>query len=180
MFSPGDTTWTMDNNLLNMGYHNLQLNIKLPDNSDVNVIISPPYQANAVFGMYICTFWLLWYYMYIGIQLLETLKPNITLQDYTPYKVAVNGDAVVLMCLAHGRSTITYQWEHHINESERWTAVSAVMMNGSLILSIVTEDIEGIYRCVACDCYSCSYSINTTITVIGKEINFINVATLCV
>ena len=101
--------------------------------------------------------------------LLETLKPNITLPDYTPFQVAFIGDTVVLMCLAYGRSTITYHWEHHINESDRWTAVSAEMMNGSLILSNVTEDSEGIYQCVACDCYSCSYSINTTITVIGKE-----------
>ena len=53
MFPAGDTIWTMDNNkLLSMGYDNLQLSIKLPKNLDINVIISPPYQASAVIGMY--------------------------------------------------------------------------------------------------------------------------------
>jgi len=52
VFPAGDTIWTMDNNkLLSMGYDNLQLGIKLPKNPDINVIISPPYQANAVIGM---------------------------------------------------------------------------------------------------------------------------------
>ena len=53
VFPVGNTVWTMDNNkLLSMGHDNLQLSIKLPENSDVNVIISPPYQANVVIGMY--------------------------------------------------------------------------------------------------------------------------------
>ena len=52
MFPAGNTTWTMDNNrLLSMGYDSIQLSIKLPKNSDANVIISSPYQANAVIGM---------------------------------------------------------------------------------------------------------------------------------
>ena len=52
MFPVGETVWTMDDNmLLSMGYDNLQLSIKLPKNSDVNVIITYPYQANAVVGM---------------------------------------------------------------------------------------------------------------------------------
>ena len=54
IFPVGNTSWTMDNhNLLSMGHDNLQLSIKLPENSDVNVIISLPYQANAVIGMYV-------------------------------------------------------------------------------------------------------------------------------
>ena len=86
--------------------------------------------------------------------------------------MAAIGQAVTLMCLAHGRSKISYHWEYHNNESDTWMTVSAAMDNGSLILSSVTEDSEGIYRCVACDCYSCTYSINTTtITVIGKEVD---------
>ena len=102
---------------------------------------------------------------------LDTLKPVINLPDYIPHKVAANGDAVMLMCLAHGRSKIRYHWEHRINDSDNWTAISVDMDSGLLILSSVTEDDEGMYRCVACDCYSCSYSLNTTtITVIGKEI----------
>lgn len=43
-----------NNNLSNMGHGNLQLSIKLPKNSDVNVIISPPYQADVVIGMCAC------------------------------------------------------------------------------------------------------------------------------
>ena len=99
------------------------------------------------------------------------MKPIINLPDYTPLEVAFNGDAVMLMCFAHGRSKISYQWERRINNPDNWTAITVEMDSGLLILSSVTKNDEGIYRCVACDCYSCSYSMNTTtITVIGKEI----------
>ena len=108
--------------------------------------------------------------MYV-CNLLETLKPIITLTDYKPFKVAGNGDAVMLMCLAYGRSTISYHWEHRVNDSDNWELISVEADSGLLILSSVTEDNEGIYRCVACDCYSCSSSINTTtVFVTGKEI----------
>jgi len=101
--------------------------------------------------------------------ILETLKPIISLPDYLPFKVLVMGDAIMLMCLAHGRSTISYHWQHHINASNSWIAVSPEMDSGLLVISSITKDNEGIYRCVACDCYSCSYSINTTtIVVFGK------------
>ena len=100
----------------------------------------------------------------------ETLKPNISLPDYTQYKLAAFGETVMLMCLAHGRSTISYHWDYRINESDTWVTVSADMDNGLLILSSVTDDNEGIYQCIACDCYSCTYSRNTTtIVVTGKE-----------
>ena len=100
------------------------------------------------------------------------MKPTVSLSDHTQYKLATIGEAVTLMCLAHGRSTISYHWEYRNNESDTWITVSAPKDNGLLILSSVTEDSEGIYRCVACDCYSCTYSINTTtITVIGKEVD---------
>ena len=53
VFPVGDTIWTMnDSMLLSVGYDSMQLGIKLPENSDVNVIISSPYQASAVIGMY--------------------------------------------------------------------------------------------------------------------------------
>ena len=53
VFPIGDTVWTIDNNmLLSMGYDSMQLSIKLPENADVNIIISSPYQASAVIGMY--------------------------------------------------------------------------------------------------------------------------------
>ena len=99
------------------------------------------------------------------------MRPIINLPDYTPLEVAVSGDAVMLMCLAHGRSKISYQWEHRINNFDNWIVISVKMDSGLLILPSVTKYDEGIYRCVACDCYSCSYSINTTtLTLIGKEI----------
>ena len=102
----------------------------------------------------------------------ETLKPIINLPDYTPHKVTVNGNTVMLMCLAHGRSKIGYHWEHRLNDFSNWAALSGEVNSGLLILSSVTEDNEGMYRCVACDCYSCSYSINTTtIIVYGKKQN---------
>ena len=60
MFPVGDTIWTMDNNtLLRMGYDSIQLSIKLPENDNVNVIISSPYQATAVIGMHFELFFVL-------------------------------------------------------------------------------------------------------------------------
>ena len=104
------------------------------------------------------------------------MKPIINLPDYTPLNIAVSGDAVMLMCFAHGRTKINYHWEHRVNGSDNWTAVSAKMNTGLLILSSVTEEDEGIYRCVACDCYSCSYSMNTTtIIVVGKDVIIHNI-----
>ena len=99
------------------------------------------------------------------------MKPIINLPDYTPHKIAVSGDTVMLMCFARGRTKIDYHWEHRVNGYDNWTAVSVGMDTGLLILSSITEEDEGIYRCVACDCYSCSYSMNTTtIIVIGKSV----------
>ena len=94
----------------------------------------------------------------------------INLLDYTPLKVTFKDDSVMLMCFAHGRSKVSYHWEYHNNVSDMWVAVSVKMDSGLLILSSITEDDEGTYRCVACDCYSCTYSENTTsIIVIGKQ-----------
>lgn len=106
--------------------------------------------------------------------LLEKINPVISLPGYVSRKVVFNGDAVMLMCFAHGTSKISYHWEHHVNKSDKWVAASATVDSGLLLLASVTKDHEGIYRCVACDCYSCSYAINTTtITVIGKEITHV-------
>ena len=90
--------------------------------------------------------------------------------DYVPQKVVTKYNSVMLMCFAYGRSKISYYWEHQNINTDEWTAISVEMDSGLLILSSVTEDDEGIYRCVACDCYSCSYSLNTTtIIVYGKK-----------
>ena len=103
--------------------------------------------------------------------LLEKSKPIINLPDYMEFKVVTKGDATMLMCFAHGESKISYHWEYRANVSDKWMAISVEMESGLLILSSVTKHNHGIYRCVACNCYSCSYSKNTTtITVIGKII----------
>ena len=167
MFPVGATTWTMNNTmLLNMKQDSLQLGIKLPYDPDVNIIIASPYKANVLIGMQLN------YCIIIMIQIFsETLNPTINLLDYTPLKVAFSNDAVMLSCFANGRSKINYHWEHRVNSSNSWTMISAEMDTGLFILSSVTEDDEGIYRCVACDCYSCSYSIKTTtVIVIGKGV----------
>ena len=105
--------------------------------------------------------------MYIS----ETLQPVITLMDDVLQKIVPKHDSVMLMCYAHGRSKLSYYWERQNNDNNGdWMAVSLEMDIGLLILSSVTEDDEGTYRCVACDCYSCSYSPNTTtIIVYGND-----------
>ena len=112
---------------------------------------------------------------------LENLGPIINLPDYTAFKAVTKGDATMLMCVAHGRSKISYHWEYRANKSNKWMAISEDMDSGLLILSNFAEDDEGIYRCVACDCYSCTYSTNTTtITVIGKITFEFSVIICCV
>jgi len=75
----------------------------------------------------------------------------------------------MLMCYARGRSKISYHWEHHSNRSGEWNAKTIRTESGLLLLPSVTDDDEGEYSCVACDCYSCSYSVNTTtLMVYGK------------
>ena len=103
---------------------------------------------------------------------LETLKPAVNLIDYVPKIFIAKHDSAMLMCYAHGRSKIKYYWEQQKNiiNTNNWTAASLRKDNGLLILSSVTDDNEGIYRCVACDCYSCTYSLNaTTIIVYSKK-----------
>ena len=113
--------------------------------------------------------------------LLENLGPTITLPDYTEFKVVTEGDATMLMCFAHGKSKIIYHWEYRDNKSNKWMAISEDRDSGLLILSSVAEDNEGMYRCVACDCYSCTYSPNTTtIAVIGKITFEFSVIICCV
>ena len=75
----------------------------------------------------------------------------------------------MLMCYARGRSKISYHWEHHRNGSDEWRALETE--SGLLMLPSVTDDDEGEYHCVACDCYSCSYSKNTTTLVVYGEIS---------
>ena len=105
------------------------------------------------------------------VYILETLHPIINLIDHVPKKVVAKHNSIMLMCFAYGRSTVSYYWERHSNSTDNWTKISAEMDTGLFILSSVTEEDEGIYRCVACDCYSCSYSMNTTTVIVyGKKL----------
>ena len=168
IFPVGVTSWTMNNNmLLSMGQDNLKLSIKLPENPDINMIMASPYKANVIIGMRLnyCVI-ILQAYLFS-----ETLKPIINLPDYMSHKI---GDAVTLRCFTHGRSKINYHWERRVNSSKIWMTISAKMNTGFFLISSVTKEDEGIYRCVACDCYSCSHSVDTiAITVIGKEWYFV-------
>jgi len=98
---------------------------------------------------------------------LVTLEPELHLLGYKPTEVALRGDDVELMCYARGRSKIIYHWEHHRNGS---TVTTAKEEGGLLMLPNVTNDNEGEYQCMACDCYSCSHSMNTTTLVVYGEI----------
>ena len=90
--------------------------------------------------------------------------------DYVSKKVVDKYNSAMLMCFARGRSKISYYWERWNNITSNWTAITIEMDSGLLILPSVTEDDEGIHRCVACDCYSCSYSSNTTTVIVyGKK-----------
>lgn len=168
-FLAGDTVWTMNNTmLLRTGYERLLLSINLSE-KPVNIIKSFPYKANATVGEYYTLLSDYIYFIY-NLYIIETLQPVINLTDYVPQKVIAEHSSVMLMCFAYGRSKISYYWEQQNKNTGNWTAASVERDIGLLILSSVTDDNEGTYRCVACDCYSCSYSLNTTTMIVyGKK-----------
>ena len=102
--------------------------------------------------------------------LFSTALPNITKQ---PVSVSINTrklNIVTLYCLAIGMSPIYYQWERYHMSSNSWIrpshrAVSITSPN--LNFSVITEEDEGVYRCVVTNDDGSVISDNATISVYG-------------
>jgi len=79
-----------------------------------------------------------------------------------------------LSCSAVGHGIIKYQWERYLTSTNEWTTLSTDQQNDIVNISMYTiENLNkgnnGVYCCGASNVDGISYSINTTITVYGKE-----------
>lgn len=78
---------------------------------------------------------------------------------------------LVLFCFATGMAPIFYKWEKYQPSTDSWIMPSTRAVNISstnLTFSVITEDDEGIYRCVATNDDGSMTSDNATLTVFGK------------
>ena len=70
----------------------------------------------------------------------------------------------------HGMSPIQYKWEKYQSSSNSWIRPSHRVVNitsPKLIFSVVTEEDEGVYRCVTSDHHGSVVSNSAAITVYG-------------
>ena len=100
-----------------------------------------------------------------------TALPNITTQ---PVSLTIReGDLniIAVSCLAIGIGSIHYQWEKYHFFNNSWISPSHRAVNissPSLTFSVITEEDEGVYRCVATSNDGSVFSDNATVRVYGE------------
>jgi len=71
-----------------------------------------------------------------------------------------------LECLATGKGPIWYKWEKYQSSSNSW--IKAVNITSpKLIFSVITDEDEGVYHCIASNYYGSVTSSNATIALYG-------------
>ena len=76
-----------------------------------------------------------------------------------------------LSCSAIGMGPIYYKWEKYYSSNNSWISPSHRAMNVTsldLIFSVISEEDEGVYRCVVTNDDGSVISNNATIHVYGK------------
>ena len=97
--------------------------------------------------------------------------PNITTQ---PVSITIReGDlnVIAVSCLAIGIGSINYQWEKYHLFNNSWISPSHRAVNitsPSLTFSVITEEDEGVYRCVVTSNDGSVFSDNATVHVYGE------------
>ena len=74
-------------------------------------------------------------------------------------------------CLAHAIGSVNYQWEKYYPFNNSWMVPSNKDINVTspkLIFTAITEEDEGVYRCVVSNSDGYKISESATITVYGK------------
>ena len=99
--------------------------------------------------------------------------PNITEQPVSQTIKEGDLNIVALNCLAIGMGPIYYQWEkYHLSKnswvipSHRSRAVSTTSPN--LKFSVITQEDEGVYRCIATNDDGSVISVNASVKVYGE------------
>ena len=76
-----------------------------------------------------------------------------------------------LSCLAGGLEPLTYLWQMYQSSNDSWTRLSVRAINitsPKLVFSKLTEEDEGIYRCIVFSDDDNVVSDNATITLYGE------------
>ena len=103
--------------------------------------------------------------------IIVTALPNITTQ---PVSITIReGDlnTIAVSCLAIGIGSIHYQWEKYHFFNNSWISPShraVSVISPSLTFSVITEEDEGIYRCVVTSNDGSVFSDNATVHVYGE------------
>lgn len=105
------------------------------------------------------------------ISFASTAIPHIQVHPKPELCRADERQKIVLFCLATGLMPIIYKWEKYQSSTDNWIVPShrAVdVTSPKLIFSVITEEDEGIYRCVATNDDGVAKSGNATLTVFGE------------
>jgi len=81
-------------------------------------------------------------------------------------------------CLATGMDPILYKWEKYQSSSISWITPSNTVVNATsptLKFTVITEEDEGIYRCIVTNDDGSVASDNATITVYGEFVYSSNI-----
>ena len=102
-----------------------------------------------------------------------TALPNVTIQPASVKFKVGNENVTAMYCKVRTsvRTPIYYQWEQYDKLSNSWTRPSQRAVNitsPQLEFSIVTEEDEGVYHCIASNEDGSVVSDNATIVVYGE------------
>ena len=82
-----------------------------------------------------------------------------------------------LWCLASGLESLNYQWQMYNSSNDSWTRPSIRVINitsPKLVFNKLTEEDEGIYRCIVSNDDGDVVSDNANITVYGEFVGLIS------
>ena len=97
--------------------------------------------------------------------------PNITQQPISVTLRKNSEQVTTLQCLATGSEPLNYLWQMYQSTNDSWTKPSVRAVNitsPKLVFSKLTEQDEGMYRCIVFSEGDSVVSDNATITLYGE------------
>ena len=97
--------------------------------------------------------------------------PSITVQPAPQKLKREDMNITAISCSAIGMGPIYYKWEKHYSSNNSWIRPSHRAMNitsPDLTFSVISEEDEGVYRCVVTNDDGSVISNNATIHIYGK------------
>ena len=100
-----------------------------------------------------------------------TALPNITTQPVSMTIREGDLNVIAVSCLAIGIGSLNYQWEKYHFFNNSWISPShraVSVMSSDLKFDVITEEDEGVYRCVVNSNDGSVISDNATVRVYGE------------